>query len=41
MQDAGDAKRLGRLTIEWRNGPMIKATHPEQIEVLAPASRQG
>ncbi len=22
--------------IEWRNGPMINVTHPEQIEVLAP-----
>jgi hypothetical protein len=27
--------------IEWWNGPMIKATHPEQIEMLAPASPQG
>ena len=26
--------------VEWRNGPMIAATHPEQIELLpdAPAS---
>ena len=21
--------------LEWRNGPMINVTHPEQIEVLA------
>ncbi len=27
--------------IEWWNGPMIAATHPEQIEVLAPASPAG
>jgi micrococcal nuclease len=27
--------------VEWWNGPMIKATHPEQIEVLAPASHAG
>jgi micrococcal nuclease len=27
--------------IEWWNGPVIKATHPAQIEVLAPASPQG
>jgi micrococcal nuclease len=23
--------------VEWWNGPMIAATHPEQIEVLGPA----
>ena len=23
--------------VEWRNGPMIEATYPEQIELLAPA----
>jgi micrococcal nuclease len=41
-----DLKRLGgkriraRGWIEWRNGPMIAATHPEQLELLpdAPAS---
>ncbi len=27
--------------VEWWNGPMIAATHPEQIEVLAPASPAG
>ncbi|HUU65954.1 MAG TPA: hypothetical protein VMW57_01560 [Methyloceanibacter sp.] len=26
-----------RGVVEWWNGPMIAATHPEQIEVLAPA----
>ncbi len=27
--------------VEWWNGPMIKATHPEQIEILTPASPEG
>jgi micrococcal nuclease len=27
--------------VEWWNGQMIKATHPEQIEVLTPASTAG
>ena len=27
--------------IEWWNGPMIAATHPEQIEVLTPESPGG
>jgi endonuclease YncB( thermonuclease family) len=27
--------------VEWWNGPMIKATHPEQIEVLTPLSTAG
>ena len=26
--------RLLRGWLGWRNGPMIEATHPEQIEVL-------
>jgi micrococcal nuclease len=31
-------KRVGvRGWLEWWNGPMIAATHPEQIEVLGPA----
>jgi micrococcal nuclease len=33
---AGKRVRV-RGWVEWWNGPMIKATHPEQIEVLAPA----
>jgi hypothetical protein len=36
---AGKRVRV-RGWIEWRNGPMIAATHPEQLELLpdAPAS---
>jgi len=37
---AGKRVRV-RGWVEWWNGPMIKATHPEQIEVLAPASSEG
>ncbi len=33
---AGSKVRV-RGWVEWWNGPMIAATHPEQIEVLAPA----
>lgn len=34
-------KRLrARGTLVWRNGPMIEASHPEQIEVLLGASPQ-
>ena len=39
-----DLKRLGgkrvrmRGWIEWRNGPMIAGTHPEQIELLPDAA---
>jgi micrococcal nuclease len=27
--------------VEWRNGPMIEATHPEQIEILPDAAAPG
>jgi len=33
---AGKRLRV-RGWIEWRNGPMIRATHPEQIELLPPS----
>ncbi|HET9937017.1 MAG TPA: hypothetical protein VFQ29_11255 [Methyloceanibacter sp.] len=26
-----------RVRVAWRNGPMIEATHPDQIELLAEA----
>ena len=26
--------------VDWRNGPMIQATHPEQIEILDPAEKE-
>ena len=34
---AGKRLRV-RGWIEWRNGPMIRATHPEQIEMLPPST---
>jgi micrococcal nuclease len=27
--------------VEWRNGPMIEASHPEQIEILPDARAPG
>jgi micrococcal nuclease len=35
---AGKRLRV-RGWVMWRNGPMIEATHPEQIELLADGSR--
>ena len=35
---AGKRLRV-RGWVMWRNGPMIEATHPEQIELLADGSK--
>jgi hypothetical protein len=37
-QLAGKQVRV-RGWIEWRNGPMIAATHPEQLELLPATAR--
>jgi micrococcal nuclease len=37
---AGKRVRV-RGWVEWRNGPMIAATHPEQLELLPDASAAG
>ena len=32
---------LARGTLAWRNGPMIEASHPEQLELLPDGPSQG
>jgi hypothetical protein len=41
LRSLGGKRVRVRGTLAWRNGPMIEASHPEQIELLPEGPPQG